>query len=201
MHRNNKVIYLYYYDNLDKSGIKSNKNQYFLKIHKNDLYFQCQTIKLNFMQVFVPYNDAYQTAMILYADKRRFHKQIVECNKIIDAIEGKKSGWKNHPIVKMYKNHVDWLKLYVKIFKYLDYFINAQYEIDKISFYNGLLVLRELARNCAPDFLTNEFCDQHKRRLFTKNEKAFGLFKDYGKSYENWYFDDGKILKYKQPIK
>ena len=153
------------------------------------------------MQVFVPYKDAYQTAMILYVDKRRFHKQIVECNQIINVIECKKSGWKNHPIVKMYKNHVDWLKLYVQIFKYLDYFVNAQYEIDKTSFYDGLLILRELARKCAPDFLTNEFCDQHKRRLFTKNEKAFELFKGYGKSYENWYFVDGKVVKYKQPIK
>jgi hypothetical protein len=47
-----------------------------------------------------------------------------------------------------------------------------------------------------PPFLTDDFCDQHKRRLFTKAPELYPQFEKYGKNYENWYFLDGNIVKY-----
>lgn len=47
-----------------------------------------------------------------------------------------------------------------------------------------------------PNFLTDEFCDQHKRRLYTKNNNFHAYFYKYGESQENWYYVDGKLLKY-----
>jgi len=47
-----------------------------------------------------------------------------------------------------------------------------------------------------PDFLTKEFCDQHKRRLFAKSPIYYQQFEKLGKSEENWYFLDGKVVKY-----
>lgn len=49
-----------------------------------------------------------------------------------------------------------------------------------------------------PPFLTSDFCDQHKRRLFAKNPEHYKQFEEYGTSDENWYFDNDKniIIKY-----
>lgn len=44
-----------------------------------------------------------------------------------------------------------------------------------------------------PNFLTDEFCDQHKRRLYTKNNNFHAYFYKYGESQENWYYVDGEI--------
>lgn len=48
-----------------------------------------------------------------------------------------------------------------------------------------------------PSFLTQEFCDQHKRRLYTKAQELYPQFAKYGKSDVNYYFVDGELLKYK----
>ena len=65
------------------------------------------------MQTFLPYNDFLKTAQCL--DNKRLGKQRVEAKQIIDTIEGISSGWKNHPIVKMWWNYPEALKLYFNI--------------------------------------------------------------------------------------
>lgn len=47
-----------------------------------------------------------------------------------------------------------------------------------------------------PPFLTDDFCNQHKRRLFTKSPDKYPQFAEYGTSEENWYFFDCELLKY-----
>ena len=47
-----------------------------------------------------------------------------------------------------------------------------------------------------PPFLTDEFCDQHKRRLFTKAPDFYPQFEEYGTSEENWYWVECELLKY-----
>lgn len=136
------------------------------------------------MQVFVPYPSPIDVAKCL--DRRRLRKQIIECRQIIDAIDGQKDGWKNHPVTKMYRYHREWLESYylcLLSFEYGDE-DDAQYE-------------NAYAFHYRPPFLTKEFCDQHKRRLYTKAPELYPQFAELGMSEENWYFVDGRIIKYK----
>lgn len=64
------------------------------------------------VNTFVLTNCPKETMKLL--DTKRLGKQRVEAKQIINVIENKDGsvGWKNHPIVKMWENHVDGLKYY-----------------------------------------------------------------------------------------
>jgi len=53
------------------------------------------------MQTFLPYPDFKKSAQVL--DYRRLGKQRVEALQILKALQNDNYGWKNHPIVKMWK--------------------------------------------------------------------------------------------------
>lgn len=144
------------------------------------------------MQIFVPYSDPLNCAKALFLDKKRFNNQINECNQIIKAITGKSEAWKHHPVTKMYSQHVEWLKLYSTIFSlYKNFIVNDTKEtLLEINSNNNI------ANKIKPSFLTEDFCNQHKRRLFTKNKKAFSCFSSLGESQENWYFVNNQLLVY-----
>jgi len=135
------------------------------------------------MQVFVPYAEPILTATVL--DKKRMNKQVVECCQILDAIDGKSKSWKNHPVTKMYTPYREWLDRYRIC---LRYFIENNYEQSKWWSDHADLI--------RPDFLTDEFCDQHKRRLYTKDPGKYAQFAGLGESEENWYIIDGELVKY-----
>jgi hypothetical protein len=59
-------------------------------------------------------------------DYRRFNKQILECQWIIDMAEGRTKP-SNHPAYLMYKDHIEWVKLYRDAF--IAYRENFQYDI------------------------------------------------------------------------
>ena len=135
------------------------------------------------MQVFVPYPSPIDVANCL--DAKRLHKQILECKQIIAAIGGY-GGWLNHPVAKMYKKHFVWLTYYMQTL--------VAYRIGAMP------VAEEYSRQCdilRPQFLTSAFCDQHKRRLYTKAPGLYPQFAPFGTSEENWYSIDGIIVKYK----
>lgn len=135
------------------------------------------------MQVFVPYPSPIDVAKCL--DRKRLRKQVIECDQILAAIDGTSQAWKNHPVVKMYGHYYSWLHCYWLCLSY---------------YWDGNIVMAEYwnlcANGCTPPFLTFDFCDQHKRRLFTKAPELYPQFWPYGKSDENWYFVDGEIVKY-----
>ena len=137
------------------------------------------------MNVFIPHTKPIDCALILSKDSKRFWKQILEGHQILDAISGRKQGWKNHPVVKMYSKNYDWLDNYIKC---LESFREGN--LESAEFYSNA------ADNVRPDFITKELCDQHKRRLFTKNDKIYSEFFEYGVSQENWYIVNGMLLKY-----
>ncbi len=62
------------------------------------------------MQIFLPYPDIEQSARVL--DTQRLMKQRVESLQILNTIQGKSQGWRNHPAVKMVKDYPAWLCLY-----------------------------------------------------------------------------------------
>lgn len=57
-------------------------------------------------------------------------------------------------------------------------------------------IFNDRANIIMPPFLTDDFCNQHKRRLYSKSAELYPQFAEYGKSEENWYFVGGKLLKY-----
>lgn len=136
------------------------------------------------MQVFIV-GSPLDTAMDL--DRRRLRKQIVECGQIYDALMGK-SKWSNHPAVLQYKGHAYWLKLYT-------YCLAWYYE--KGGFIRALLYSDE-ASNFTPPFHTQEYFDQMKRRLYTKNPEHYKQWASLGRSDENWYWSptENKFIKY-----
>lgn len=142
------------------------------------------------MNVFVPYPSPIECAEALWKDQKRFNKQILECQQILDAIDGKKA-WSNHPCTLMYKEHREWLNKYMLCLKYYREFKNnlrAMTTSERFS---------DEAYYIKPSFLTDEFCDQHKRRLYTKAPSLYPQFEKYGTSEINWYYVNGELLKYK----
>lgn len=135
------------------------------------------------MQVFVPYHSPIDVAKCL--DRKRLRKQIIECDQILKAISGESKAWKNHPVVKMYADYSHWLSEYREcLYAYLS-------GDEELAWF-----CEEDADWHRPPFLTDDFCDQHKRRLFTKAPELYPQFWPYGESDENWYFVDGQIVKY-----
>lgn len=137
------------------------------------------------MQVFTPYPEPIKVAQCL--DAKRLNKQVIECHQILAAIDGTGKGWFNHPVVKMYKPYREWLFYYMNCLE---------------CYREGLMMYAqdwdEWANEKRPLFLTPEFCDQHKRRLYAKNSEHYKQFAEYGASEENWYYDNDtqQIVKY-----
>jgi len=62
------------------------------------------------MQTFLPFPNFYDSLKVL--DTQRLGKQRVEAMQLINAIEGKTIGWRNHPAAKMWRDYLPALKLY-----------------------------------------------------------------------------------------
>ena len=137
------------------------------------------------MQVFIPYASPLDTAMCMKNDTRRFLKQIQEVRQILSAIYDSTRGYANHPVTKMYKNHTAWLNLYLQTLELVR---------DNNLF---LARFKSLQANLVrPKWMTDELCDQHKRRLFTKAPHRYPQFAELGESLENWYVNNNLIVKY-----
>lgn len=173
-------------------------------IELNFLDYQKKKIKNKTMQVFCPFKEPIKIAEALWRDKKRFNKQIIECKQILNAIDGTGKGWFNHPVVKMYKSFwgKQWLKYYLDCLEsYKDYVkfketfgFESSLMKENCEYYNNLantIVKSELFNP-----FSEEFCDQHKRRLYTKSPELYPQFAKYGISEVNYYYVDGKLLKY-----
>ena len=117
-------------------------------------------------------------------DVKRFNKQIIECQWIINMAEGKIKP-SNHPAYLMYKDHIDWVK------KYKECFIayrNKDYELCK--------QLSQEAELIKPGFLCDELYINFKKRLYTKNPEFYKRWEYLGKSEANYYFVNGNWIKY-----
>jgi hypothetical protein len=133
------------------------------------------------MQVFIV-GSPLETAMAL--DPKRLRKQIIECGQILDALTGAKA-WSNHPCVLQYRGniHTQWLRSYCCLLKnYKNGKNTKNYEL--------------ICALLKPYFHTQEYFDQMKRRLYTKDPVHYKQFAEYGESQENWYFVDGEWRKY-----
>lgn len=135
------------------------------------------------MQIFIV-GTVFETAQAL--DSRRLWKQILEVDQIIAALEGN-VAWSNHPVVLMYRDHIDYLKLYKES---LSLYRNG--DLD------GAMKLSESAELVKPDFLGPLLYNQMKRRLYTKDKIYYSQWSDLGESDINYYYVDGKWLQYQK---
>lgn len=137
------------------------------------------------MQVFV-IGTPFETAKAL--DKKRLNKQIIECQQILNTLEGANKAWKNHPCVLQYGlNYTDreWLHNYLScLMRYRSGYLWAAEHFSKI------------AEVYTPKFHTKEYFDQMKRRLYTKDPEFYKKWADLGKSEVNWYFVEGEWRYY-----
>lgn len=144
------------------------------------------------MQVFIPYAQPIDVAQTLWNDQKRYNKQIVECIQILKAIDGN-AAWANHPVVKMYKNDSDWLVCYTKC-------LCSYREFKKTGdrkYKNEANTWSLNADTCRPDFINrDDIMIQHRKRLYTKAPELYPQFSKYGTSDINYYFVDGRLLKY-----
>ena len=135
------------------------------------------------MQIFI-IGSPFETAQAL--DNRRLNKQIIETRQIIKAIKCESNAWANHPCVKMYREHVLWLRFYIMC---LCAYRNGFHDLSKSA--------SDLAYNRKPDFHTQAYFDQMKRRLYTKDHEHYKQWSVYGDSDVNWYYVDGEWLYYR----
>lgn len=134
------------------------------------------------MQVFIV-GSPLETAMAL--DPKRLNRQIQETKVILAALNGA-NAWSNHPCVLQYRGYEFWLKCYLSCLCYVKW-----REIEQA------IATSKLADNNRPDWHTQEYYDQMKRRLFEKDEEYYKQWSQLGKSLDNWYYIDGKFVKYR----
>ena len=133
------------------------------------------------MQVFI-IGTPLETAMAL--SKRHLNNQINEAKIILDALHGAKA-WSNHPCVLQYRGYEMWMGFY----KYcLEYYAEGLFRDAKIE--------SEYAESCKPPFHTQEYYDQIKRRLYTKDKEHYRQWAHLGESQVNLYYVDGEWRKY-----
>lgn len=133
------------------------------------------------MQVFIV-GTPLETAKAL--DGRRIQKQIIECQQILAALNGAKA-WSNHPCVLQYKGYERWLLNYM-------YCLMGYIQGDMLFALNS----NRNCQNLTPNFHTQEYFNQMKKRLYTKNKEYYSQWSNLGESEENWYFVDGEWRKY-----
>ena len=129
------------------------------------------------MQTFLPYADFAKSAEGL--DNKRLGKQRVETLQIIKALTQPDYGWQNHPAVKMWEGHEDWLFLYnesiIKEILMRGYKNSTYIEFDKIYEDNFLGLESD-----KPWWLGDEKLHySHKGRLFEKDPEKYYFYSDY----------------------
>lgn len=117
-------------------------------------------------------------------DPKRLRKQIIECRQILDALNGN-SAWSNHPCVLQYRGYEEWLEQYVNCLKSVQ---NNDGILAKACNFAANLI--------TPEWHTQEYYDQMKRRLYTKDPEHYKQWADLGESQENYYYVDGEWRKY-----
>ena len=133
------------------------------------------------MQVFI-IGTPLETAMAL--SKRHLNNQINEAKIILYALNASKA-WNNHPCVLQYRGYEEWLQDYMKCLE-----CYAQGKVQVASAWSIL------ADDIRPDWHTQSYYEQMKRRLYTKDKEHYKQWADLGASQENWYFVDGEWRKY-----
>jgi hypothetical protein len=117
------------------------------------------------MQTFLPYPDFKKSLKTL--DYRRLGKQRVEAYQIVRAIKFG-GGYRNHPAVKMWRGHINALKLYYNLS--IDEWVSRGYK-------NRMEKMPIHGRTVFPKWFGNEkFHAAHCSNLLRKDHSYYGQF-------------------------
>ena len=117
------------------------------------------------MQTFLPYPDFRKSLGVL--DVKRLGKQRVEAYQLIRAIRGV-TGWSRHPAARMWKGHVNALKLYFNL---------AVDEWVRRGHRNTMEKMRIRGRVAYPPWFGDErFHAAHRSNLLRKDAAHYGRF-------------------------
>lgn len=117
------------------------------------------------MQTFLPYPDMEWTAICL--DMKRLGKQRVEARQILNALDGTKKGWSNHPAVRMWRGHRDALIHYG----------NTMIEEWVARGYNNTMLFLEHGRVVMPAWYGDaDFHASHRSNLLRKDFEYYSRF-------------------------
>ena len=118
------------------------------------------------MQTFLPYADLRDSVVCL--DNKRLGKQRVECLQILNVLEGRRDGWKNHPAVKMGTRHTEALHLYkdICITEWIDRGFNN----------TMILTSKKGPEPNLPDWWNGEIHATHRSNLLRKDADHYGQF-------------------------
>jgi hypothetical protein len=117
------------------------------------------------MQTFLPYADFDRTAACL--DYRRLGKQRVEAKQILNALQGKSTGWTNHPATNMWRGYEDALSLYHNriIIEWID------------RGYNNNMPYIDVGKVVMPPWMGDEnFHSSHRAALLFKQPDHYSQF-------------------------
>jgi hypothetical protein len=140
------------------------------------------------MQTFLPHKDFAKTAKHL--DRKRLIKQSVENLQVLKSLSGyydKTGAWVNHPAVKMWRGHEDWLFLYneaiVKEIILRGYKNSTMETFDAIYQDNFITLESE-----SPWWLGNESLHySHKGRLYEKDQELYYFYAEFADYKELGY--------------
>ena len=126
------------------------------------------------MQTFLPYPDFKESAKVL--DYRRLGKQRVEALQILKSIQLENYGWKNHPIVKMWKGYENALIEYKNVM--IEEWVNRGY--------NNNMILETIDKSVTYPFWigNDELHASHRSNLLGKDYEHYSQF--------NWNEEPGR---------
>lgn len=123
------------------------------------------------MQTFLPYADFAQSASVL--DRQRLGKQRVETLQVAKAIVTG-SGWVNHPVTKMWSNHLGALVTYQRAICF-EWTNNRGYKDTCLE--KTIAIAETLGDSDFPDFIGDEsFHASHRSNLLRKDAHHYGQF-------------------------
>jgi len=143
--------------------------------------------RIGTMQTFLPEADFQEAAMRL--DRKRLIKQSVENLQILKSLSGmyESGAWSNHPAVKMWRGHEDFLFLYneaiIKEIILRGYKNTTHIQFDEIYEENFLGLESD-----TPRWLNNKKLHYtHKGRLFEKDPEHYYFYSDFADYKEMGY--------------
>lgn len=138
------------------------------------------------MQVFI-IGTPLETARAL--SKRHLNNQINEVKIILATLNGAKA-WSNHPCVLQYRGCEFWLRCYKRVLEEVQKSGGASIRSKYFNY---------RAIESIPDWHTQEYYDQMKRRLFTKDSEYYKQWAHLGADFDNWYWSpsENKFIKYR----
>ncbi len=140
------------------------------------------------VNTFIPYSDFKKCARVL--DNKRLGKQRVEAKQILNILTGMthKTGWINHPVVKMWDGHTKALMLYYN---------TIVEEWIRRGFVNNMKLYGIRGHIAIPWFIGNKSVHMsHQANLIRKNNSYLKVFKNVPEDYiKHTYIWPSKLSK------